>query len=623
MKVLADVPCNRCLGLCWLYFVLLLLLWCIWPSEAHSLSAFDCSDMESRSSAFNALSIQKCKGAVNEDVVIDNLEGQVIQTKLVEELPIVTCSVKTSTTIKRCGIFSHNYAVENGFFQALLNISRVDCYNLVKHGFLPFGGLTLRNLSLNSINFATVITHGSITPEGSCSGTHFTLNGIKYRHSVASVVLEIFASSQSALIDLKENIITLSDMEVCNLDFDNCLSLSFGYVFWALDFQGTCNKVGIDVLYSGNLSRISSKTNNVSSSLISINEGNFLLNLETTHLIRFCGSRALVTKQERILVVLKDSILGFRFNNTGAVMMENLDLTMYFDNKVQSLKRNFEDNLRALFLDVSVRECEFRRKSLLHRLRVLKREKVVFRNILTDQAGFATFIAGNVLYISKCKVVAVSVRNTDVCSINLPVKFQGRDVYLDPMDGTITDESREVPCTTMMPLIFFVNNRWISKSPKYLEAPRPQEIVPDMKYFKFHFINNFLHKGIYSPESIQNYSKFLSHGSNKRKALESIVNHFGRSSNSVTPSLQNFFEHLNTRSDFGFFRANNNLMVLGSYFGLILGVIYIVHLLSLFLRSLYNTRVIFGSLSLGNWLAALNPAKAIFKVLHVQRPDEH
>ena len=49
--------------------------------------------------------------------------------------------------------------------------------------------------------------------------------------------------------------------------------------------------------------------------------------------------------------------------------------------------------------------------------------------------------------------------------------------------------------------------------------------------------------------------------------------------------------------------------------------VYLVHICAIVFRSCYNARMFFGELTLGNWLSSLNPARAIFKLLKVELPE--
>ena len=238
-----------------------------------------------------------------------------------------------------------------------------------------------------------------------------------------------------------------------------------------------------------------------------------------------------------------------------------------------------EDNLRELFNQLALEDCEIRRTILTHRLHSLRKEKVIYRNVLTNEVGYISNVAGDVAYVIQCNVVQVSMRDTKTCSLNLPIIYKGRHRYLNTADSVITTVADTVPCNTLAPTTFFVNDRWISKSPKVLPALIPTSVHPKISTHNFSFTNNIINKGLYSSESLENYTRFLTHFSRKKMAIDGIVDRFGNYRLNEESTYDRVMTYLTDKWDKKRSNVKINLFrIIGSYMGLIMGSIYIINI---------------------------------------------
>ena len=602
-------------------FLLLLLV----STYRAMLMGYDCSITEGRSKAINALHINDCNYDNVEQLTVSNKVGQVIQTKLMNNIMLYTCKIIIMTKIYYCGILSYNYAVKDGIHTELLEINRDACIKLIQNGTLELKGKTISNIPKNVLYYETLVTEGEIKSDGTCYGVTIRRNGNTYSSAIETIKVEIFVDSRNTIYDVESNSLILSDMEECVLDKDFCISLNLGMVFWDITPSTGCEANAVDVLYEGNMTQVYKPNESNISSLISINDSKFILNLKTTRIINFCAFKAYYTDHNRILVIFSDPDLEFPFKKSTEILPANMDINLYHNSKLLFVKQNLERNLRDLYVELSMRECELRKAVISERIRNLRRYRVFHRNVLTNEPGWVSHSGGDVIFISRCTLVSLEIRDSDLCSINLPVSYKGKPVYLDTYDGVISEVSAECPCTTMMPTTFFIGGRWVTKTPTILPAPTPEQISPEIRGFNFSFINDLLTKGIYSEENLRNFSRFITHNSHTRKTIEGIVKKFGPMS---TVDSSNFKDLVNLLSNNLLlsgknFHSGSIWLYIGSYMGLILGFIYIGHLIFLGFRAYVNSRLLFDKTSLANWIRSLDPLTTIYKLLNVRNPTEN
>ena len=112
------------------------------------------------------------------------------------------------------------------------------------------------------------------------------------------------------------------------------------------------------------------------------------------------------------------------------------------------------------------------------------------------------------------------------------------------MDNVITTVADNVPCNTLAPTIFLVGNNWISKTPQILSALVPTQIHPQLSIHNFSFVDNIINRGLYSSDSLANYSKFLTHFSRKKMAMDGIITKLGDYHINGDPTYDNFMTSL-------------------------------------------------------------------------------
>ena len=230
-----------------------------------------------------------------------------------------------------------------------------------------------------------------------------------------------------------------------------------------------------------------------------------------------------------------------------------------------------------------------------------------------------SYIAGDTFYVSACKLVEVSSRDSDECSLNLPIMYNAQKRYLDTADRVITTVADIVPCSTLAPPTFFINGHWIHKIPNVIPAKTPKSVHPKFIKFNFTFVENIVGRGLYTQENLKNYSRFLSHFSGRRRAIDGIIRDFGHYSYGYNSSFSSFLGYLTSKV------SNTNsrvvqvgwLIYVGAYMGLILGGIYILHIILMLTNWHSQTRTLYKEVNTRNLRKTLDPVSALYDRLRV------
>ena len=588
-----------------------------------NLLAFDCGSTTKSTEAYSALEIDDCDLGTEVNTSVRQRKGQVLQVKEHEILQVFSCKVKIRAKIFYCGRFSINYLVHNSYFASILEFDKETCEKLVSKGTLSFQGIEIKGIPVNKIFYKTVEAYGHIDDSGTCQGVDFTTSEGTFTSSVYVASLEIFTSNNTLSYNINSNMVVLGDLTECDVTQEFCLSLSLGYVFNTMAFNTDCESNGVDTLFSGNLTQVFNDGDMDINSLVSIDEDNMILSLRIKLPLQLCGRSVFATDHPGLLVAFKDRHHDYKFKEGDNLLVDNINPLAYHSSKLVFVKHNLEANLRKLFFTLALEDCNIRRTILAQRIRDLRRRKVMYRNILNMDHGSISYIAGDTFYVSACKLVEVSSRDSDECSLNLPITYKASKRYLDTADRVITTVADVVPCSTLAPPTFFINGHWIHRTPNVIPAKTPRSVHPKFIKFNFTFVENIVGRGLYTQENLRNYSRFLSHFSGRRKAIDGIIKDFGHYSYGYNSSFSTFLGYLTSKFSATGNKGNNvgYLVYIGAYMGLIIGGIYAFHIGLMICNWHSRTRILYKEVNARNLRKTLDPIGAVYDRLKVADSD--
>ena len=151
-------------------------------------------------------------------------------------------------------------------------------------------------------------------------------------------------------------------------------------------------------------------------------------------------------------------------------------------------------------------------------------------------------------------------------------------MYLDTLDGVITQLAEEVPCTSVLPTMFQINEKWFYKNPHFISGITPITVHPENNEFEFHFLNKMINTGIYSPENVRNKTRFINLHASKSQQIDGLVKYFQPLNITEGNSLSMV---LSAAVQTAILSANNfwrdDIVILGAYVGLISGILYFIN----------------------------------------------
>ena len=226
-----------------------------------------------------------------------------------------------------------------------------------------------------------------------------------------------------------------------------------------------------------------SGTSKASKIASNIESGDFIIVNDTekrtqfyTHVrknIPICGIEAHETDYDDIYVIFLTS------KNHGislkTVTPLNANLLQTIESSTTFLHHSFAKSVNELINDMEYNECMQKKNQLEAELIIAG--QLSSANLLNQENGYTVQTRGQILQITQCPEVLVSIRNTNLCYEDLPVSFNGKNAYIDSITNILKEDSNEIECNPALCSIFKIEGQYYKQCPSF-------EIVSDIEIIK-------------------------------------------------------------------------------------------------------------------------------------------
>jgi hypothetical protein len=80
--------------------------------------------------------------------------------------------------------------------------------------------------------------------------------------------------------------------------------------------------------------------------------------------------------------------------------------------------------------------------------------------------GHLLLRSGGAAYVARCRMVVVELRNHTTCTQEIPVTYQGRDAYVEPLSLVVQKSATPVKCRSKTPPRWRIGREWICGYPE-------------------------------------------------------------------------------------------------------------------------------------------------------------
>ena len=470
-----------------------------------STTAYDCGIRRHNDIDIATFSLVETKRCVNnhKNINVTTLYGQIVQKNKIKQLKVFQCKIKLHRTVERCSLFGYLEPVENGIQEYLLEISREQCKKLHDTGYFMYNAdKIISDVKVNASTTRNLYLAGDAI-DNSCNTGSFSDRYGSYSKVIVQGLFTITITSYTAKLDVENRNIFLTSGLVCEFDKMSCIDLLNGYTFWDRITNENCYKDKLELIYEGNITKISENLDNDTRINYVIDTKEYLIMLEEKGFIEVCYNKFIRTQSAETYILLNHE----NFLNQKHV---TVDYNKYFSNKLTVVYKRLESQMKDVYLSQTQNDCERQISIIQENLNLAYTAPEQFAFSLMGP-GYTGQLAGNVIHIIKCQPVEVKINPyPKFFTQDIPILYHDKPLFMSSSSNIIIKNSQKIPCSKILPIKFRINGFWIKFTPQIKVAKTPRKLGPKThENFKPTEIRDLEGRGIYSKQEIEDYQKSI------------------------------------------------------------------------------------------------------------------
>lgn len=463
-----------------------------------ALIAYDCHSTSTNITAISLREVQLCP---DPETGYNSSSGsiQILEKRRFELIHVYSCLIEVSRIITYCGAFSHMSIVSEGVSSYIYQIGSEECRRIHQYReFRGLGGNIISKLAPNSTTSTSLTLAGAVDDAGRCEGSPYSENGKTYKNVVVTAAVKITLKDYRTRVDLGNNEIKLRDGLTCPFKAGYCMDYDAGETTWEQIAEPECNR--FNVLYEGQATFITERSDQANQFIV-VEDHMKIFALKLIRKTTLCGYAIWESEHPRLMVAPK--VNPFATTPWESSEQSNeADLVTYVNTKFLYVEQSFKRTIDSMFTQTIYRRCLLKRDILKNRLAMAPLTPNVVATLFQNQLGYVAKVAGEVLYVMKCRPVMVEVRRTKGCYAQLPVTVSNKTMFMSPVTRILQEHAEEIECTSIIPPMYYIHNKWIGFDPYPVIGLQPQELKADEEPYQFDSIKNLGSGGIYTDTEI-------------------------------------------------------------------------------------------------------------------------
>lgn len=509
------------------WVLLIVILKCV-SSTSHrddrqvGIAAFDCNNTQIEVTTFDINHVKECTKPVNITTNTRRVRVQIIQRKDTDVLLVRRCKVIAQSLMWHCGMHSHSSIANYHLAPRPIELARDECSAVHMTGKLTLQGNTYEHIKRNGTTILESTLVGSVWGNGNCEGSSITIGGHTYKNVVMKVSYTITLQEQRHYYTTGTEELTAFGGVTCKLTDSVCYDHDVGTITWTAPLR-ECMKNKYESLYAGQADIITTSQlgpNDVYVRVAPSIDAKFQI---FTPLLRYeplCGLDGHSTPYHGLYVIEYRDQPPFPLTTP---LTPNVDIIRYIETKHMTFAYGSSLSLLDIIQTISMNQCQSYRGTLLNRLHIIAATPSSANLLLNNRPGIYGRVAGEVVHIMQCPAVMVTLRRNMFCTSEIPVSYQGHDMYMDPRTRILSNSYTVTDCSILTPVMFRHGSSWVKMSPGFSPADVPNTLSPDMlDQFSFKQYTAYAQGGIYDPQDLQKVREFMMF-SNRRDAMSANI----------------------------------------------------------------------------------------------------
>ena len=502
-------------------------------SRTDAIEAYDCSKL-AIGTTYSLLDIEDCPGANPSNLTVkDGGTYHIYQESDFYRTIARECIVFASETIHHCGMHSHSSIVKakgpdvpkiptastcNAAFQT--NELRLD-HNVVlqaKKGFKK-----------HQREFVV----GSVQANGACEGGKYKVNGVLVKGLV--VIHDYTVELREYQVSFDTNTGKMMSRPYCRASFESC-ETDNSMIIYKVN-TNLCNLVYIK---ADRFNKVSGYTYKPVQSGRTVLESEPIPEEKTPEVImstspgihmRFILKESITKCDETIRSTNYKGIYVSRKTIVEAkTALDKTDVNTftYFNNKMDFLFHTNRKSMEKAYEETVRNDCRLNREILRTKLAVAITNPNIVTPLLPLEKGIFGRMMGEVLFTYKCSQVNVVLAQTIECTNELPVVFQGKLRYVEPITRILSPPGtviKSINCSNVLAPIYQITpTTWVSLPGKVkVDNPKQLELMALEKGQTFKELEGIATSGLYSPADIDAARKYILFPQQQQKVMTEIV----------------------------------------------------------------------------------------------------
>ena len=515
--------------------------------KVFTIETYDCSKME-MGTTYSLLDIDDCPGAKPANLTTkDGGTLHIYQESDFYRTMAKECIVYKTETIHHCGMHSHSSIIKPRSAEMPIIPSATACRDAFHTNELRLDHKVILKVQKGYRKHQREYIAGTVGNNGKCSGGTYRIDG----EEVSSVVVV-----HDYIAELRQYQVSFETIEGRMMTRPYCKATSYecitdnSVLVYEVNTQ-KCNLVYIKAdrfnIVSGYTYRPAEpqkmttpiepiETEKTPKVIMSTSSGvhmRFILKGDTTK----CGKVIQKTNYNGIYVskeIIYEANVALDKTDVNAFTYFNNKLDFLFHTNRKSMERAYEETVRN--------DCRLNKEILRTKLAIAITNPDIVTPLLPLQKGVFGRMIGEALHTYKCNRVEAVLAQTTECTNELPVMYEGRIRYAEPVTRILLPvgiEAKSIECSNVLSPIYQVNpSYWISLPGRVkVDVPKPLELVALEKEQKFKAYDSISTSGLYGPKDIDAARKYMLFPQERQRVITEMV-HRAMQGDSGAPNFE-------------------------------------------------------------------------------------
>ena len=261
------------------------------------------------------------------------------------------------------------------------------------------------------------------------------------------------------------------------------------------------------------------------------------------------GQQVLISRQKKVRLALGDlekfegrTYQQTRYNNIyvckgladylDPIAASHLKLVAWVSAKDDYLSWALEERILETYDLVSNQRCHREQDMLKNQMATSFTSPEGFHHLHLGGNNFASII-GEAIYRYTCQEVQVQPRATKRCTQELPVRWEQKNFFLEPISRLMKTYGNVVPCSQLLETKFLTKDGgWLSASPRLKYTTAPQQFMDFSQGPNWTHID-MASGGLYTPTQLEDFQRLLNYPRAKKVIADHMVHEVCRDNDHI------------------------------------------------------------------------------------------